>query len=88
VKALKAVPITSLVLLGPIVLAGYQAAQATETIVQLVTQLRENGVPVPNCFAQVPLMGEHAVRWWNANLSEPKAAGESLSSMNVNSIIG
>jgi predicted PurR-regulated permease PerM len=78
--------ITGLVLLGPIVLAGYQAAQASETIVQLVTQLQENGVPVPNWFAQVPLIGEHAVRWWNANLSEPKAAGEWISSMNVNSI--
>ena len=69
--------ITGLVLIGPVVLAGYQAAQVSETIVQLVTQLRENRIPVPGWFAQLPLVGEHAVRWWNAvNLGDPKAASE------------
>jgi predicted PurR-regulated permease PerM len=61
------------VLFIPVALALHQAAQESEAIAQYLGQVRQNGIPVPPWLAHMPL-GEHAARWWSANLSDPQGA--------------
>lgn len=69
--------IVGLMLFLPVGLAIHQAALEGQTVVQSLTHIRENGLPVPEWLSQLPL-GEHGARWWTANLSDPRAASELL----------
>jgi predicted PurR-regulated permease PerM len=63
--------IVGIVVFIPVALALHQAAQESQAIAQYLTQVRQNGIPAPPWLAQLPL-GEHATRWWNANLADPQ----------------
>jgi predicted PurR-regulated permease PerM len=65
--------IVGLVVFLPVGLAVHQAALEGQTLIHSVAQIRENGLPVPEWLAQLPL-GEHGVRWWTTNLSDPRGA--------------
>lgn len=62
-----------IVLFIPVGLALHQAAQEGQAVAQYVADVRKNGVPVPDWLGRMPL-GEHGVRWWSANLADPKGA--------------
>jgi predicted PurR-regulated permease PerM len=65
------------VLFVPVGLAIHQAALESQALAQSVAHIRENGIAVPEWLSQMPL-GEHGVRWWTANLSDPRSASELL----------
>jgi hypothetical protein len=37
-----------------------------------VTQLRQDGIPVPDWVAQLPIAGGYLDRWWQTSLSNPR----------------
>jgi predicted PurR-regulated permease PerM len=74
------------VLVVPIILTVHQIAQGSDAFAHWVTQLRQEGIPVPGWVAQLPIAGEYLDRWWQANLSNPKAMVEWLRGINIESI--
>jgi predicted PurR-regulated permease PerM len=84
VAALLFTVLVGIVLLIPIVLLLRQAAQDSQTILQGINQLRENGIPVPSWASQLPVAGEQVVAWWRSNLSDPKAVEGWLAGINSN----
>ena len=83
VAALLFTLLVGIVLLIPIVLLLRQAAQDSQTILQGINQLRENGIPVPSWVSQLPMAGEQAAIWWRSNLSDPKAVEGWLAGINL-----
>jgi predicted PurR-regulated permease PerM len=73
------------ILLVPIMLVLRQASQDSQTILQGIGQLRDQGVPVPGWVAHVPLAGEHAVGWWRSNLTDPKGMEKWFAGLNADS---
>jgi predicted PurR-regulated permease PerM len=78
--------LTGLVLLVPVILTVHQIAQGSDAFARWVSQLRADGLPVPGWIAQLPIAGEYLDRWWQANLSNPKAMVKWLRGINMESI--
>ena len=78
--------LTGLVLIVPIVLTVHQIVQGSDAFVHWVTQLRQEGIAVPSWVAQLPVAGEYLDRWWQANLSNPRAVVEWLRGVNMESV--
>jgi predicted PurR-regulated permease PerM len=78
--------LTGLVLLVPVILTVHQIAQGSDAFARWVSQLRADGLPVPGWVAQLPIAGEYLDRWWQTNLSNPKAMVEWLRGINMESI--
>jgi predicted PurR-regulated permease PerM len=68
--------LTGVVLVVPMILTVHQIAQGSDAFAHWVTQLRQEGIPVPGWVAQLPIAGEYLDRWWQANLSNPRAVFE------------
>jgi len=64
-----------LVLFVPVGLAIHQAAVEAQTLAHSLAHVRQNGIAVPGWLADTPL-GEYGVRWWTANLSDPRTINE------------
>jgi predicted PurR-regulated permease PerM len=64
----------------------HQITQGSDAFVHWVTQLRQEGIPVPGWVAQLPIAGEYLDRWWQANLSNPRAVVEWLRGVNMESV--
>jgi predicted PurR-regulated permease PerM len=75
-----------IVLLVPVILTVHQIAQGSDAFAKWVGQLRADGLAVPAWVAQLPIAGEYIDRWWQANLSNPKAMVEWLRGINMESI--
>jgi predicted PurR-regulated permease PerM len=67
--------IVGVVLFVPVALAFHQATAEGQSLAASLAHVRENGIAVPPWLAQTPL-GDHGVRWWTANLSDPARIGE------------
>src|SRR5215203_730363 len=67
--------LVGLVLFVPVGLAIHQAALEAQTLAQSLAHVRQNGIAVPGWLADTPL-GEYGVRWWTANLSDPRTINE------------
>ena len=78
--------LTGLVLVVPIILTVHQITQGSDAFVLWVTKLRQDGIRVPGWVAQLPIAGEYLDRWWQTNLSNPKAMVEWLRGINMESI--
>jgi predicted PurR-regulated permease PerM len=78
--------LTGVVLVVPIILTVHQIAQGSDAFAHWVTQLRQEGIPVPGWVAQLPIAGEYLDRWWQANLSNPRAVFEWLRGVNMESV--
>ncbi|HEY0569323.1 MAG TPA: AI-2E family transporter [Xanthobacteraceae bacterium] len=74
------------VIFVPLLLPLQKAAQESDTIIQWVTKLREQGVPAPHWLAGLPIAGNQAAEWWNANLANPEAASQWLSRVNMDNV--
>jgi predicted PurR-regulated permease PerM len=62
-----------IVLLVPVVLVLQHIAQGGDAFVRWVTELKENGIPVPGWIVQAPVVGDSLARWWEENLANPAA---------------
>ena len=78
--------LTGLALLVPVILTVHQLTQGSEGFARWVTQLRAEGLPVPGWVAQLPIAGEYLDRWWQTNLSNPRAVVEWLRGVNLESL--
>ena len=78
--------LTGVVLLVPIILTVHQITQGSDAFVRWITQLRENGIPVPAWVGQLPIAGDYLDLWWQSNLGSPRRMEELLRGVNMQSI--
>jgi predicted PurR-regulated permease PerM len=67
----------------PFAAATYQVAQQSQMLASWVAQTRDNGIPVPEWLAQVPIAADVVTEWWRQNLADPKAAARWLEMFNA-----
>ena len=72
----------------PLALATYQIAQQSDQLVAWIAQSRENGIPVPEWAAQLPVAASATTEWWKENLSDPKMAARWFETLNAESSAG
>ena len=72
----------------PLALATYQVAQQSDMLLAWIAQSRENGIPVPEWAAQLPIAANAITEWWRTNLSDPKMAAGWLETFNAETSAG
>jgi predicted PurR-regulated permease PerM len=65
---------TGLVLVGPLAFAAIEVGHTLQIALQWVADAQQNGIPVPDWVAQLPLVGGRAAQWWQRNLADPQGA--------------
>ena len=75
-------------LFTPLVLALQQLAGQSEPLTKWLTELREQGIPVPGWVGQLPIAGEYLVEWWRNNLTDARAASAWLSGISAGRYCG
>ncbi len=72
----------------PLALATYQIAQQSDFLLAWIARSREQGIPVPEWAAQVPMAANAITEWWRENLSDPKMAARWLETFNAENSAG
>jgi predicted PurR-regulated permease PerM len=75
-----------LVLIIPLMFAAVQLASEAQNAIEWLARVQENGIPPPSWLARIPIGSRWAVSWWQAHLSDPRAAGDLLGSIDANTV--
>ena len=78
--------LVGIILLVPVVLLVQHITQGGDAVGRWVTELRENGIPVPGWILQAPIVGEDLAKWWEANLANPSGVLEWLRRFDLDSV--
>lgn len=70
----------------PVGLAIYEIAQQSGTLGTFISQAHDNGVPVPEWIARLPVAAGALEQWWRDNLARPEAATALFQSLNADSV--
>ncbi|HEY0184944.1 MAG TPA: hypothetical protein VGC09_19255, partial [Rhodopila sp.] len=58
----------------PLVLVAVQAGKEVHGVFEGIAKARTEGIPPPDWLGHLPLGGQQAMSWWQANLSNPDSA--------------
>ncbi|HEX6440992.1 MAG TPA: AI-2E family transporter [Stellaceae bacterium] len=83
--ALATVAIT-IVLIAPLVLLGMAVARESHFVIGFISDARHHGIPVPGWVGALPFVGASIDEWWQANLSDPVAAGDLIGQVNLRNL--
>ena len=83
--AMATVAIT-IVLIAPLVLLGMAVAHESHFVIGFISDARHHGIPVPAWLGALPFVGASLGEWWQANLSDPVAAGDLIGQVNLRSL--
>jgi predicted PurR-regulated permease PerM len=65
----------------PLGLVAVQAGHEARVVAHWITEARQHGAPAPDWLGRLPLGGQQALDWWNANLAQPEDAAALLERM-------
>ncbi len=65
----------------PLGLVAVQAGYEARVVAHWITEARQHGAAAPDWLARLPLGGQQALDWWNANLAQPEDAAALLERM-------
>src|SRR5215207_8766875 len=68
----------AVLLLVPIALALTEIGRESQFVMQWLTRMQQNGMPVPEWIHRLPLVGQHFDAWWQAHLAGPQSAEQLL----------
>jgi predicted PurR-regulated permease PerM len=66
--------VLALVLVLPLIMLGVEAARESSVIVEVVRDIRQNGLGTPDWLTHLPWVGESVANWWRQNLADAGAA--------------
>ena len=66
--------VLAVALVLPLIGLGIEAAHESGALMQWIGDVRQHGLGTPQWLAHLPLVGNSAAAWWQANLAEPGAA--------------
>jgi predicted PurR-regulated permease PerM len=78
---------TGLVLMLPLVVAAFEAAQESGVAMAWLQQAQANGIPSPPWLNDVPLVGSRLHGLWQQYLASPAASGELLAQLDAATIL-
>jgi predicted PurR-regulated permease PerM len=76
----------TIVLIAPLVLLGMAVARESHFVIGFISDARHHGIPVPAWVGALPFVGAGVSEWWQANLSDPVAAGDLMGQVNLRSL--
>ncbi len=65
---------STLIVLVPLILMGFQVAHEARVVAGLVRDARADGLPLPETLAHLPAFQDQVATWWQANLTDPAGA--------------
>ncbi len=65
----------------PLGLVAVQAGHEARVVAHWITEARQHGASAPDWLGRLPLGGQQALDWWNANLAQPEDAAALLERM-------
>lgn len=79
--------VIGLIFIVPLAALAVGAGREALIVIRWVAEIGQNGLPVPDGAARIPLIGASLAHWWQANLSDPGAAAELLGRINRSTLI-
>jgi predicted PurR-regulated permease PerM len=77
---------TGLVLMLPLGIVAIEAARDSQAALDWVAGAQKQGVAEPDWLGHLPLVGERALGWWRANLSDPRGAAQLLGQVDAGAV--
>jgi len=71
----------ALLFVVPLALVAVQAGHEARVVAHWITEARQHGAAAPDWLGRLPLGGQQALDWWNANLAQPEDAAALLERM-------
>ncbi|MBF9196097.1 AI-2E family transporter [Microvirga terrestris] len=65
----------------PMTLALAEIGREGQFVVEWLTDLQQNGLPMPDWIHRLPLIGQHLDAWWQTHLARPPSAGQVLNGL-------
>ena len=65
---------STLVVLVPLILMGFQVAHESRVVAGIVRDARADGLPLPEALSHLPAFQDQVSGWWRANLADPAGA--------------
>ncbi|WP_342110850.1 AI-2E family transporter [Methylobacterium sp. SI9] len=59
------------VLVTPLVLATAELGREGQAVLGWISRAQQGGIEVPSWLTRLPILGEHADRWWRSHVSNP-----------------
>ncbi|WP_445501026.1 AI-2E family transporter [Microvirga sp. G4-2] len=72
----------ALLLVTPLALVLTEVGREGQIVMGWLTQLQQNGMPVPASIQHLPILGQQLNAWWQTHLGQPQSAQQFLSSFN------
>lgn len=77
----------ALLIILPVLAGIVQAAREAHDVAAWIASARQNGIPVPNLIARLPIAGDELARWWQANLATPEGTQHQLQRLEASTLI-
>ncbi len=68
----------ALVFLIPLALFGIEVAREGRLVLDAIQQVRDQGLPAPEWFSHLPMVGPQVAEWWNLHLGTSESAHQLL----------
>ncbi|MHC2109191.1 AI-2E family transporter [Methylobacterium sp. CM6246] len=63
--------LSAAVLMTPLLLAAAELGREGQAVLEWAGRVQQGGIEVPDWLTHIPILGEHADRWWRSHLSDP-----------------
>jgi predicted PurR-regulated permease PerM len=77
----------AIVVFVPIALATWQIAQQSDVLGAWIVHSRDEGVPVPDWIARLPIAASALEQWWRDNLTKPESAAAWLQNLHAETLV-
>ncbi|QRM29877.1 AI-2E family transporter [Microvirga sp. VF16] len=78
----------AVLLLIPVALVLTEIGREGQFAMRWLTELQQNGVPVPDWVHGLPLIGRHLDAWWQTHLARPHSAEQILNDIDRQTVTG
>ena len=79
--------VVAVVVFLPLALVTWQVAQQSDMLGNWIAQSRDNGIPVPDWIAHLPIAAGAAEQWWRENLTKPDSAAAWLQNVHAEAVV-
>jgi predicted PurR-regulated permease PerM len=76
----------AVVVFFPVALVIYEIAQQSDLLIAWIAQSQNNGIPVPDWVARLPVAADAIAQWWRDNLTKPESATAWLQNIHAEAV--
>jgi predicted PurR-regulated permease PerM len=79
--------VVAIVVILPVALVTSQIAQQSNVLSAWITHSRDEGIPVPDWIARLPIVAGALEQWWRDNLIKPESAAAWLQNLHAETVV-